>query len=109
MKVTVICTLRVEGIHKWAGCPIEDVSFLKLPHRHIFHIKVWKKVGHLDRETEIITLKRRIRQHIGSEPVDFVNQSCEEIAVWLINNFDLDAAEVLEDGENGAYVEKSSE
>ena len=54
MKKQIVVKLQVEGLHQWQDCPIEDVSFLRDRHRHIFHIEVRKKVSHNDRDIEII-------------------------------------------------------
>jgi len=120
----VIVTLQVEGIHNWPEVEafVEGVSFLKHPHRHMFHIKATAKVDHDDRAKEIILLKREILQYlyrtyndtfpvgpgvtyVPVEPVAFGSRSCEMIAKDLCEAFDLRSCEVLEDGENGALVE----
>lgn len=106
--IRVIASLQVEGIHNWPECPFEDVSFLRNEHRHIFHIRVEKKVTKEDREIEIIRLKREILSFLESKfgsPAKFGRMSCEGIAVLLFKHFALNSCEVLEDGENGAIVE----
>lgn len=62
----VTVTLQVEGIHNWPDVEAfaEGVSFLKHPHRHIFHIKATKKVEHDDRDVEIILMKREIQAYL---------------------------------------------
>lgn len=97
-------SMQIEGIHSWPQCPYEDVSFLKLPHRHIFHINAKKIVEHNDREQEFILLKRKMQTFFGSSTVDFKYDSCEQIAEDLIKAFGLCECEVLEDGENGAIL-----
>lgn len=112
-KVSIIMTLQVEGIHSWPDCHIEEVSFLKHPHRHIFHIVCKKEVNHLDRDIEIIQTKRNIQYyllsnfgigHAASEGCDFKNLSCEMIATKLFKKFNLNYCSVLEDNENGAEI-----
>jgi hypothetical protein len=109
-KSNIIVNLQVEGIHHWPECPIEEVSFLKFPHRHIFHIECKKAVTHLDRDVEIIELKREItlwlKKMYGNEKSvhDFNSMSCEMIAVRLIETFQLNYCKVLEDNENGAEI-----
>jgi hypothetical protein len=84
----------------------EEVSFLKDKHRHIFHIKIKKQVTHNDRELEIILFKRNILEYLNSTfKNDFGEMSCEDIAENLINKFNLKSCEVLEDNENGAFIE----
>ena len=106
MKTNIIITLQVEGIHCWPECPIEEVSFLRYPHRHIFHITCKKEVKHDDREIEIIQLKRKVLKCLDSlyPKGDFGRASCEEIAKTLFYRFDLQYCKVLEDNENGAEV-----
>lgn len=107
IKAAVVVTLQVEGVHCWPACPIEDVKFLKNPHRHVFHVKACKPVTHDDRDVEIIMLKRSIQQYLESYySGDFGTRSCEAIARELIEKFNLMFCEVLEDGENGAYLWK---
>lgn len=110
-KSNIIINLQIEGIHCWPECPIEEVSFLRDPHRHIFHIECKKAVSHLDRDVEIIQLKRKILSWLyemysktmaGTH--DFGRMSCEEIATKILNEFELNYCKVLEDGENGAEI-----
>lgn len=108
----VYCTLQIEGIHQWSACPHEEVSYLRSPHRHMFHIKAFKRVTHSDRDTEFIMLKHQITKYFAmtytwsgaSNAYIFGDMSCEMIAIDLINTFGLSYCEVNEDGENGAAV-----
>lgn len=101
----VIIKLQFEGIHCWPECPIEQVSFLKNPHRHMFYVKACKHVIHNDRDVEIIVLKRNMERWIrDSWGGQFGKMSCEDIAEKLIEQFDLKWCEVLEDNENGATL-----
>ena len=107
----VYCTLQVEGTHSWPGCPFDEVAYLRDPHRHMFHIKAFKKVSHNDRDTEFIILKHRIQEYFFNKyhmPMQqlcvFGAMSCEMIAEELITEFRLSQCEVNEDGENGAIV-----
>ena len=56
-------TFRKEGIHKYPAALDDpklatgdeyDVSFLGVPHRHIFHFRIWIDVFHNDRDIEFI-------------------------------------------------------
>ena len=116
MKISIVVSLQVEGVHCWPDCPIDEVSFLKDPHRHIFHIRCWKMVEHADRDIEIIQLQHDIVHYLRSyyyvvgdrynyRTHNFESRSCEMIAMELIKRFNLSKCEVLEDGENGALVE----
>ena len=111
ISTEVYCTLQLEGLHHWPGCPIAEVSYLKDLHRHVFHIKAHKLVTHADRDVEFIELKHKINLYLEHEYWDgtlrlmhFGAQSCEMIAKELITKFNLSKCEVSEDGENGAIV-----
>lgn len=106
-KQSVACTLQFEALHAWPECDIEEVSFLRHPHRHIFHIKAYKEVVHGDRDCEFIVLKRRISEYLKETyPThDFGRQSCEMIAMEIAEKFKCYRVEIFEDGENGGVVE----
>lgn len=107
LKVQVFAKLQFEGIHAWPECPISEVSFLREPHRHIFYIEVFKRVDHLNRDTEFIVLKRQVQTYIKNLYPDgqMGSTSCEMLARKLVDTFKLDKAIVSEDDENGAVVE----
>jgi hypothetical protein len=110
----VVASLRVEGLHCWPNCPDDtDIAFLKQPHRHEFHIKVWATVTDNDREVEILRLKKEVRSLLefnfqvqGQELLNFEHRSCEDIAELILGSkaLKLSQVEVLEDGENGAVL-----
>lgn len=106
MTIEVIASLRFAATHSWPSCTLPHVAYLKHPHRHEFHIKVWKQVSHTDRDTEIIMLKENIEGTLANwfPHRDLGTRSCEDIALRLVERFGLSACEVLEDGENGAKV-----
>ena len=113
MKTRIIVNLQIEGIHSWPNCPIPEVSYLKFPHRHIFHVKCTKNVSHDDRDIEIIQLKHKLTEYLVSKYFKqefnclfFSNRSCEMLSEELLTTFDLDYCSFLEDGENGAEVFK---
>lgn len=113
MQTNVIVRLQVEGVHHWPDCPIEEVSYLKSLHRHVFHIEAKASVTHADRDIEIIKLKHDILRHFKVEyftPTlnccNFKTMSCEMIAQELVDKFGLNYCSVLEDNENGAEVIK---
>ena len=121
LKSKIWVTFRKEGVHlypaalddpKLATGGWDDVSFLGVPHRHIFHFKVEIKVFHDDRDIEFIQFKRWMERLYDVEEVLSLNhKSCEMIAEDLaeqINNRypgrDMTIT-VSEDGENGATLE----
>ena len=112
-------TFRKEGIHKYPAAATDpalatgdeqDVSFLGVPHRHIFHFRIWIDVFHNDRDIEFIQFKRWLENLYKDGILQLDFKSCEMIsdnlytqiaarypdrAVWI---------EVAEDGENGALI-----
>jgi len=112
-------TFRKEGIHKYLAAATDpalatgdeyDVSFLGVPHRHIFHFRVWIDVFHNDRDVEFIQFKRWLENLYAGGTLELNFKSCEMIAddlydqiaqrypgraVWI---------EVAEDGENGCFI-----
>ena len=110
-KQYIIINTRMEGLHQWRDCPIEEMSYLRDLHRHEFHIKVAKHVSHSDRDIEIIMFKREVENYLAKKYFDpqyaclnFQGMSCEMIAEELLSCFSCYSVEVLEDGENGALV-----
>lgn len=107
----VFCQLDIEGVHHWPDCPLTEVSYLKHPHRHLFHIQAYKDVSHNNRDTEFIVLKHEIYFYLVDnyydstyKICDFGSSSCEMIAEELIEEFDLSSCSVSEDKENGALI-----
>lgn len=113
------CTFQKEGIHKYPFADKDpklatgdeyDVSFLAVPHRHIFHFKVWVSVTHNDRDIEFIQLKRWLENLYTNKTLQLNNKSCEMMSddlyaqiqakypnreIWI---------EISEDGENGSFI-----
>ena len=111
VRQEVYCTFQIPGIHNWTNCPLEEVSYLRDPHRHMFHFKCHMIVDHDDRDCEFIMLKSRIMKWLKKkywtkwdQAHVFGSMSCEMIAQKLIDKFDLCQCEVSEDGENGAIL-----
>lgn len=111
LGVKVISRLKIEGIHRWLSCPIEEVSFLKDYHRHIFHIHCQKEVYHNDRDIEFIQLSHLIKSYLNDTYYSnihrccfFGDKSCEMIAQEIAIKFNLCECEVNEDGEGGAVI-----
>lgn len=111
----VFCTLQIEGTHNWPDCPYDEVDYLRVPHRHVFHIKAFKSVDHSDRDVEFIMLKHKIQHYITTRYYnkvkflcEFGAMSCEMLALELIDQFGLTSCEVSEDGENGSIVTQTT-
>jgi hypothetical protein len=89
----------------------DDVSFLGVPHRHIFHFRVWIEVFHNDRDIEFIQFKRWLERQYSEGVLELNHKSCEMIADdlakvikrkypnrWL-------KISVAEDNENGCEID----
>ena len=107
----IVIKLQVEGIHCWPDCPIKEVSYLQNPHRHIFYIRIEREVEHNDRDIEIIEFKHLVTEYLEHlywsftyDCLDFKTMSCEDIAENLLETFNAQLVEVLEDNENGAII-----
>jgi len=105
MRMFVTVKTTFDAVHCWPEAPTE-VSFLRSPHRHVFHVKAVKLVTHADRDIEFILLKREIDRALAAllATGSTAHWSCEMFAVWLIEQFALSSCEVSEDAENGAIV-----
>lgn len=105
----IVINLRQEGIHRWADCPFDEVSFLRNYHRHEFHFNIELEVTHEDREVEIIMLKRKLQEFVGGMLLGPTHKSCEMMASdignflkgWVFPSDRYYKVTVLEDGENG--------
>ena len=116
-------TFTKEGIHKYPGADSDpklatgdwdDVSFLAVPHRHIFHFRVSIEVFHNDRDIEFIQFKRWMERLYSAssdgEVLVLDYKSCEMIADDLYKEISAKypsrfvEIEVAEDGENGCTI-----
>jgi len=118
-KRMIYVTFQREGIHMYPMAMLDpklktgdeyDVSFLAMPHRHIFHFNVGIQVFHNDRDIEFIQFKRWLENLYKSQTIDLNHKSCEMISDDL---YDIIAGRfpgrdivitVAEDGENGATI-----
>lgn len=112
-------TFRKEGVHLYPAAATDpklktglwdDVSFLGVPHRHIFHFRVSIEVFHDDRDLEFIQFKRWLERLYSEGTIELNHKSCEMIsddlyaqivAKWPGRKIIID---VSEDGENGAVT-----
>ena len=112
-------TFQREGVHKYPGADTDpklatgdwdDVSFLGVAHRHIFHFRIGIQVFHNDRDIEFIQFKRWLeRLYQGTLQLDY--KSCEMIAddlyIHIADRYpgrDVTIS-VAEDNENGCLIE----
>jgi len=107
-------TDKFTTLHCWRDAP-NDVDFLRHPHRHVFHVKVWIRVAGEDREVEFFQAKRDLAHVLtrwDSPKLDrVVTKSCEMFASEILDEMRKLGAvrcEVSEDGENGAIVSRTS-
>ena len=115
----IFVQFRKEGIHCYPAAATDpslatgdeyDVSFLAVPHRHIFHFRVAIDVFHNDRDIEFIQFKRWLENlyRDGTLQLDF--KSCEMMAddlyVQIAARYPERCVtiEVSEDGENGCSI-----
>jgi len=113
-------TDNAQGVHMYPGADTDpklatgdwdDVSFLGIPHRHIFHFKVRIQVFHNDRDIEFIQFKRWMQRLYDVEGVLELNhKSCEMIADDLYQEISTKypgrfvEISVAEDNENGCSI-----
>jgi hypothetical protein len=113
-------TFSKEGVHMYPGADKDpalatgdwdDVSFLGIPHRHIFHFRVRIEVFHNDRDIEFIQFKRWMQRLYDVEGVLELNhKSCEMIADDLYDQISnkypgrFVEISVAEDNENGCSI-----
>jgi hypothetical protein len=112
-------TFSKEGVHMYPGADTDpklatgewdDVSFLAVPHRHIFHFRVRIEVFHNDRDIEFIQFKRWLERLYAQDVLQLDYKSCEMISDDL---YQLISAKypnrfveisVAEDNENGSLI-----
>jgi hypothetical protein len=117
--MSIWVTFRKEGVHLYPAAATDpnlatggwdDVSFLGLPHRHIFHFKIRIEVFHDDRDIEFIQFKRWLEKLYNTDILDLNHKSCEMISDDLYGEVSTKfpgrfvEIEVSEDGENGSLI-----
>ena len=118
-KRSIWVTFRKEGIHLYPAAKDDpalatggwdDVSFLGVAHRHIFHFKVHIQVTHNDRDIEFIQFKRWLESLYDDKVIELNHKSCEMIADDLYTQINAKypgrfvVIDVAEDGENGCQI-----
>lgn len=98
---------QFEALHCWPEAT-GNRAYLSSPHRHMFHVTVELQVFHHDREVEYHDLLDFCRAKMPGG--DLGRMSCEDMATNLMHAINETypgrqlAIEVMEDGENGAYL-----
>lgn len=96
---------QFEGIHCYPNAP-KEVDFLRVRHRHIFHVKVMIEIFHDNRDIEFILFKRYVDTLISDN--NFDSMSCEMISDRFYDIISKKypnrkmVIEVSEDNENGS-------
>jgi hypothetical protein len=118
-KRQIWVTFQKEGVHKYPAAATDpalatgdeyDVSFLGVPHRHIFHFRVAIDVFHNDRDIEFIQFKRWLENLYRDSILQLDFKSCEMMAddlyLKIADRYPGRAMkiEVSEDGENGCSI-----
>ena len=104
---------QFEGFHFYPNASEIDkrITFLEVPHRHMFHVEVKIGVTHDDRELEFFLVKWALQEFIQNG--DQNHKSCEMIAKDILHNHlmpdygDERYYEIVvsEDGESDGIVE----
>ena len=112
-------TFQKEGVHLYPAAKDDpalatggwdDVSFLGVAHRHIFHFRVAIDVFHDDRDIEFIQFKRWLESLYNDGTIELNHRSCEMIAEELAQEIHNKypgrsiTISVAEDNENGATM-----
>ena len=112
-------TFQKEGVHLYPAAKNDpalatggwdDVSFLGVAHRHIFHFRVAIDVFHDDRDIEFIQFKRWLESLYANSTLELNHRSCEMIAEELAQEIHNKypnrsiTISVAEDNENGATM-----
>lgn len=117
MKTKIWVTDQFTRLHHWPDAP-EDVAFLRHPHRHVFHVCVWIKVNHDNRDAEFFQVKRVLAEAMAELDDPYLQwpteKSCEQFAQTILRHMQQSypscfKVEVSEDGENGAEVEDANQ
>lgn len=108
-KIWVTADFR--ALHRWEGCHIAEVDYLREWHRHCFKVKVTCPVAHSDRDLEFMMVQKVLREVIHDYEGQHVDMSCEMFAEDIRRHMNtvigrevVESVEVSEDGENGAIV-----
>lgn len=112
-KRMIWVTFQREGIHAYLEAGhlehLQDVDFLRYPHRHMFHFKVAIEVKHSNRDIEFIQFKRWLESLYQGTLVlnaKSCEMICDELYEMIASRYPNRDVEITlsEDDENGATV-----
>lgn len=111
MKHKTFLQLKIKfqfmGFHRNTEAP-EHLDYQKNLHRHIFHVTCWLTLnGKLD--IDACSMKQNIEgicRQKALEDLYTKTWGCEKWAGYILEEFDFDKVEVLEDNENGTVISK---
>lgn len=109
-QTSILIKTSFEGFHKYENAP-EEVSFLRVLHRHTFNVEVEMETFHNDREIEFIMVQHELKNFFQNKYEMKNTYSCEQIAEdvckFLLDKYGTNRkikCLVLEDNENGGSV-----
>lgn len=117
---SIFVRFQKEGIHRYPAAATDpalatgdwdDVSFLAVPHRHMFHFEVQMEVYHDDRDVEFIQLKRWLERLFDDGTLELNHRSCEmlsdDLAEKIQERYKGRKLRIIvsEDNENGSIAE----
>ena len=103
-SLSITVRFTAPGVHCWPDAP-DHRSYLRAPHRHLFHVELTTPVTHRERQTEFHDLMDEARALFGAHDYD---ASCETMAAGLAKSISERyegrpvTVSVFEDGEAGA-------
>ena len=116
----IFVRFQKEGIHCYPAAADDptlatgewdDVSFLAVPHRHMFHFEVQMEVYHDDRDVEFIQFKRWLERLFDQGTLKLDHKSCEmlsdDLAKEILKHYHGRKLRIIvsEDNENGSIAE----
>lgn len=103
-RTNIVVNTTFNAVHHWPECNVPGMSYLRSPHRHVFHVRVTVPVRHDDRDVEFIDFKKNVDRLLANyNDKDIGRLSCEDICLVILTQFpEINYVRVLEDNENGA-------
>lgn len=108
-ETLIFVKFALPGIHCYPDAP-DDVSYLRSPHRHMFHFKVGVNVTHANRDIEFHQFLNWCKSQYTTNTLELSYKSCEmiaqELSTLIFKDYKVDKCiiEVWEDDECGAVL-----